>query len=723
MKRVVALITAVTVALGVLLSFAAPGGGQVTNNAPADSPSKPRLQLMSVSNWVGPNAVFRAEVNLADIPDASRTTFTLHQAVTNRYSLDRSTSGEEFGAALLRGEASLSGGTPRVATIGIPISDTWPAPDNGVVLTTSGVFPVEISAVSADGAELATIVTQLIRLPDPDSTIPPLAIGLIVEQREIPSIALDGGTFLAPGATDHLLASLRTLDEFPMVPLSTLPSASTLINLNLTRPDIDQAGFSSLRPTPTRQLLASTYAPITVGSWLSDGLVAETENQFSAGADTIGRLLGAVPDHRIAVLDPSIDSSALSLLHDRGTEAVIVPSDQLLPTNESSRTPATATGTTTGTAPAPTLAFDVRTTTGDRLHAIAADSAVTARLRAEPGTAGSPDPVVAGHNALADLALIALADNGAARGLAIVVPDSTSTATLRVLLGALADRDGASAGAPGSSLLSPVTLDDLFTITDVTTAYDANGATPSVRNLSSEEPTSLGSYPALLRSNRRSVNSALSMIPESPYLVGSAVHRSLTSGDRSLSDDQRNGVVVSADAALRAITDEIVMTPQQVVTLTSRSGKVPLSIENRLQVPAHVHVNLRSAKLDFPEGSEFDLVLAPGTTTRVDAQVTTRASGAFPLDVTVNTADGALPVTTARFTVRSTAISGIGLVISIGAGLFLLIWWIRHFRSSRRAAGLIGTTVSDVSDPDGTSPSTTAAGDYAPRDDQTPGDP
>jgi len=710
-KRAVALITAVTVALGVLLMFATPGGGQVPRQLPADPVSQPGFQLVSVSNWVGPNAVFRAEVSIGDVPGATRITFTLHQAVTNRSSLDRSISGEQFGAALLRGEASLSPDTPRVATIEMPISDTWPAPDNGVVLTTSGVFPVEISAVSAEGAELATIVTQLIRLPDPDSKIPPLAIGLVVEQRENPSIALDGGTFLAPAAADHLLASLRILDEFPMVPLSTLPSASTLINLNLTRPDIDQAGFSSLRPGPTRQLLASTYAPIAVGSWLSDGLTAEAENQYSAGADTIGRQLGAVPDHRIAVLDPSIDPQALTLLHDRGTEAVIVPSDQLLPTNETSRTPA------------PTLAFDVRTPTGDRLHAIAADSAITARLRAEPGTAGSADPVAAGHNALADLALIGLADNGAARGLALVIPGSTSTGTLRVLLGALADRDGASAGAPGSSLLSPVTLDDLLTITDVNTAYDANGAAPLVRNLRSEEPTSLGAYPALLRSNRQSINSALSMIPESPYLVGAAVHRSLVSGDRSLSEDQRNGVVVSADAALRTITDEIVMTPQQVVTLTSPSGKVPLSIENRLRVPAHVHVKLRSAKLDFPEGSEFDLVLAPGTTTRVDAQVTTRASGAFPLDVTVSTADGSLPVTTARFTVRSTAISGIGLVISIGAGLFLLIWWIRHFRSSRRAAGLIGTTVSDVSDPDGTSPSPRAAGDYAPRDDQTPGDP
>ena len=149
------------------------------------------------------------------------------------------------------------------------------------------------------------------------------------------------------------------------------------------------------------------------------------------------------------------------------------------------------------------------------------------------------------------------------------------------------------------------------------------------------------------------------------------------------------------------------MSPQQIVTLTSRSGKVPLNIENRLQVPAHVHVSLISAKLDFPNGAEFDQVLAPGTTTRVDAQVTTKASGAFPLEVSVTSADQAIPVTHARFTVRSTAISGVGLVISIGAGLFLLIWWTRHFRSTRRASKLV-----DASTP---SDSRTDSPEYAPR--------
>jgi hypothetical protein len=239
-----------------------------------------------------------------------------------------------------------------------------------------------------------------------------------------------------------------------------------------------------------------------------------------------------------------------------------------------------------------------------------------------------------------------------------------------------------------------------------------------VRNLRSDEPNSLGDYPESLRTAQRSITGLLSMIPESPGLASGAVHRALTSGDRFLTTEARGAVLASTGGAIVAVTDEIVMTPEQIVTLTSRSGKVPLNIENRLQVPARVHVSLRSAKLDFPDGAEFDQVLAPGTTTRIDARVTTRASGAFPLEVIVTSADTVTPVTQARFTVRSTAISGIGLIISIGAGVFLLLWWLRHYRTARRASRLMESERPSGSD----GSSTPDAAGYAPKTEQTMGE-
>jgi hypothetical protein len=35
-------------------------------------------------------------------------------------------------------------------------------------------------------------------------------------------------------------------------------------------------------------------------------------------------------------------------------------------------------------------------------------------------------------------------------------------------------------------------------------------------------------------------------------------------------------------------------------------------------------------------------------------------------------------------TVRSTAVSGIGYVLTIGAAGFLVAWWFRHWRRTRR---------------------------------------
>ena len=135
------------------------------------------------------------------------------------------------------------------------------------------------------------------------------------------------------------------------------------------------------------------------------------------------------------------------------------------------------------------------------------------------------------------------------------------------------------------------------------------------------------------------------------------------------------------------------------MTLTSSSGLIPLTIENRLSVRARVRIVFNSPKLDFPDGPVVEQVLEPATTTRIDVAVTTKASGAFPLDVAIRSADNAIPVASTRFTVRSTSVSGFGLFISIGAGLFLLLWWIRHFRTSRRAEKLMPATAEFPENP------------------------
>ena len=159
-----------------------------------------------------------------------------------------------------------------------------------------------------------------------------------------------------------------------------------------------------------------------------------------------------------------------------------------------------------------------------------------------------------------------------------------------------------------------------------------------------------------------------------------------------LDDDTRDAYFAGIGASIDGQLSGIVTPTDQRVTLTDRSGDIPLTIENQLDYPVDVRVVLTSAKVDFPEGNVRTVTLPPATPTQVDVAVKAKASGAFPLDVAVQSPDGSISLGTARYTVRSTAISGVGLLLSIGAGAFLLLWWARHWRSIRRDRRLVSTT-------------------------------
>ncbi len=70
--------------------------------------------------------------------------------------------------------------------------------------------------------------------------------------------------------------------------------------------------------------------------------------------------------------------------------------------------------------------------------------------------------------------------------------------------------------------------------------------------------------------------------------------------------------------------------------------------------------------------------------------------GASQLEVSVWTPDGARVLATNQFQVRSTAVPGLGLLISAAAVVFLIVWWYVDHRRTRakrietQAAHIIG---------------------------------
>ena len=119
------------------------------------------------------------------------------------------------------------------------------------------------------------------------------------------------------------------------------------------------------------------------------------------------------------------------------------------------------------------------------------------------------------------------------------------------------------------------------------------------------------------------------------------------------------------------------------ITITSSKAEIPLTFNNDTGRNVAVRVRFESDKLLFPGGNVRDVVLPPRSTT-IRFPVETRSSGTTPVVMTVTTGAG-LPIARSEIRVRSTFVSGVGVFLAVGAGLFLALWWGWEIRRRRRA--------------------------------------
>jgi hypothetical protein len=110
------------------------------------------------------------------------------------------------------------------------------------------------------------------------------------------------------------------------------------------------------------------------------------------------------------------------------------------------------------------------------------------------------------------------------------------------------------------------------------------------------------------------------------------------------------------------------------VTLTARSGKIPITVVNDSEERVTVVLRLISPKVDLPAASE-PFVLEPRRRTTQLLQVGTRATGTFPIQVEVLTPDRRETIAEGEIRLSSTAFNRVALALTGGAAGMLLLWW------------------------------------------------
>jgi hypothetical protein len=195
-----------------------------------------------------------------------------------------------------------------------------------------------------------------------------------------------------------------------------------------------------------------------------------------------------------------------------------------------------------------------------------------------------------------------------------------------------------------------------------------------------------------------------------------ASHSATISADRALatsvSADWQNPVgrkraralLTGIRTSVDGLLNQILVQPQTTITITSSKAEIPIGFQNTSDRPVTVHLKLESDRLLFPAGAERDILLPAKRSTTVRIAVETRGSGTSPVQMTVTTADGLAIGATTTIKVRSSFVSGVGIFLTVGAIVFLAIWWGWDIRRRRKRPG--GATTAPR-------PITTTAGQHA----------
>lgn len=666
-RSVPALLAALVAATVSLAALAVPGGaaaaaGPDRPRHPAQEPeppdregdptTSPTITVNQQNLEVDPNGSFVAFLDIADAPAGAELAVDLYDRIDGVDGLQQALAGRPEGA-LRTYVMPLSATRRRTQTTAFEIQlldPDRPQPATApwaYEIAEAGVHPVLVRLRDPVVGDIARFVTFLVRRPDADDPAAAAAAvrtTILLDLDDRPADAT-GGTDGAGDTGDNapdpdrdadaderlgeLLAVLAEHDDLPLA-VNLPPDRAR----RLTAGD-DADGVLDLLARDDVDLLGAPYVPVDPQQLAAEGYGTDLTLQAHLGAEELNRTLGRSGDDTWLLRTP-VDAVTAGLLRDAGVDHVVTDASVV-------DAPPTAGVVTLGPDPdAPT--------------------AVTTDLLAPPAEPGD-DPDLAVTRLLAGAAVrTGLVGTPTATVLRLD-PDTAAPALVDRLLTRIAESEG---------LVEAVDLDTLF---------DATPAPAGLRTPTARPSTG---YTAARRATDRLRASYRDMLAPGTADDDGYRHELAESASTLLTPDERIARLEALSARMNEDLAGITAAETERVTLGTRDARIPFAITSTAQVPLVVQIHLdASDRLEFPH-NHFTAVVQPDQRTIVQVPVRTRTSGDTPMTITVTSPDGELTLTRSRYTVRSTAVSGVGIFLTVGAAGFLVLWWGRHLLRARR---------------------------------------
>jgi len=642
------------------------------------------VALVDQTDWVDVGEPFDLWVTLGEgVADDASIVLDLHVAVTSRSQFAATLEGRILGARRAEMIVPLTelepqaDGTRHVRLTSGPTDVPGERMVQGI--TRAGVYPLVVGLRPADPEvdPPAPFTTYLVRTPEAGTT--PLRVA-VVQPVEAPTARQpDGSTSmdaLTLGRLGDLADVLAASAGTPLTVITrpeTLEALATLATLD----DGDGAARAAAvvgdldAAVTDRQVVSEPWVDVDLDALEAAGLGDDLPAQRRRGDAAVEAVLGARTDARTWVADGGLGAAALDRLTTIGVDQVLVPDSALSPVELRLSL----------TRPFAIESVDVTSA----LEAAAPEPALSARYAA-------PDPILGAQHVLADLAVLHGDEPGPLQPRGVVLaPPSDVDADPRFLSAVLT-------GLATSPILRPVTLDGYFN--EVDPQVEEGG--PLVRTVAGAGSGagagaggSLGLIVAEVESARARLTGFGSMVRGGSDLRELGDLTLLAEAD-GLELAERRAYLAAVGSSIAARLGTVDVVDAASFRLADSEGTIPLTLVRDGDEPLAVRVTLASEQLAFGPDRQagrfsYDLELASENTPLV-VPVQVRSPGTFPLLVTITSPDGLLQVTQTQVTIHSTAFSGVGVGLSAGAGFFLLLWWVRHWRTVRRARRLVPVT-------------------------------
>ena len=499
----------------------------------------------------------------------------------------------------------------------------------------SGVYPM--LAVFVEGSQIIGTALTEIALEPSVQTSTPLNVALVVQA------PFTGNSKNDLNALSLLVSAINanpTADVTLNIPGAIMAEAASS-NSPVVKKTVAQ--LLSWAQKPNHQIITSGYVPLNLPQLASSGLTRLIDSEFVAGRNEAEQVL----HQKFATLGPiavhgGLTTQTAATLFDLGISKVVLPDKYFQPFSEKF--------------------------TLSKPFLISANYSQDLTVLAEDGQLQS------------DIATGTLPYQGAnqlSTDLAQIYFDQPNDSTPRVV-STLYQISNSEDAAKLDQILSDLATSPFLKTVDLNSAFA----------LTSSEPMNEGrlarpaAYSILdttrFQSLANDISSLSSSLGQNSQLT-QANFDLMTSAASTLRPSASNGFLQESQTAISRVSSMVSLSANKSFTVTARKVRLPIAISSQLKVPFKGVLVITSDRLSFPNGNKIPVVLN-GPNTTLSIPIYAETLGIYLISAKLVTTNGQLVVAHTSIEIRSTAFSAVSIILTLGAFLVLLLWWIQSFR-------------------------------------------